>query len=116
MQNKSIRNIQTKMNKSRRLSHDEIYNTLQLAYHLDNFVHQFSIFPDWRKIATLLPNINRASTVLVTDRGKAVVNAIKKVVPNAALVHCWNHIHSDANIGLNNTVVKATINWYISAT
>lgn len=43
---KQIRNIQTKMKKSRRLSHDEIYNTLQLAYHLDNFVHQFSIFPD----------------------------------------------------------------------
>lgn len=50
----------------------------------------------WRKIATLVPNINRASTVLVTDRKKAVVNAIKKVIPNAALVHCWNHIHSDA--------------------
>lgn len=168
---KQIRNMQTKMNKSRRLSHDEIYNTLQLAYHLDNFVHQFSIFPDlqcfvankellqelnkilqvksdeipllsydttiligdfyvsvlvfkhvlfdcnpsipvafyihnrkseeihldfWRKIATLVPNINRASTVLVTDREKAVVNAIKKVIPNATLVHCWNHIHSDA--------------------
>lgn len=43
---KQISNIQKKMNKSRRLSHDEIYNTLQLAYHLDNFVHQFSIFPD----------------------------------------------------------------------
>lgn len=50
----------------------------------------------WRKIATLVPNINRASTVLVTDREKAVLNAIKKVIPNAALVHCWNHIHSDA--------------------
>lgn len=168
---KQIRNIQAKMNKARRLSHDEIYNTLQLAYHLDNFVHHFSIFPDlqcfvankellqelnkilqvksdeipllsydttfligdfyvsvlvfkhvlfdcnpsipvafyihdrkseeihvdfWRKIATLVPNINRASTVIVTDREKAVVNAIKKVVPNAALVHCWNHILSDA--------------------
>lgn len=69
-----------------------------------------------RKIATLVPNINRASTVLVTDREKAVVNAIKKVVPNAALVHCWNHIHSDAKHWINNTVVKATINWYISAT
>ena len=34
--------------------------------------------------------------MIVTDREKAVVNAIKKTVPNAALVHCWNHILSDA--------------------
>ena len=29
-----------------RLSHDQIYNTLQLAYHLEDCVHQLSIFPD----------------------------------------------------------------------
>lgn len=34
--------------------------------------------------------------MIITDREKAVVNAIKKTVPNAALVHCWNHILSDA--------------------
>lgn len=169
---KQIRNIQANMNKARKLAHDEIFNTLQLAYPLDNFVHQFSIFPDlqcfvankellqelnkilqvksddislllydttffigdyyvlvlvfkhvlfdcnpsipvafyihdrksdeihldfWRKIATLVQSIHRASTVIVTDREKAIVNAIEKVVPNAALIYCWNHIHSDAN-------------------
>lgn len=43
-----------------------------------------------------MPNLNKESTVIVTDREKAVVNAIKKTVPNANLVHCWNHIFSDA--------------------
>lgn len=43
-----------------------------------------------------MPNLNRETTVVVTDREKAVVNAIKKTVPNATLVHCWNHIFSDA--------------------
>lgn len=166
-----VRNVQRQVNKTKKLTHDEIYNTLQLAFHLDDYVHQLTIYPDlqcfvankellmelnknlqvksnevpllsydttfligdfyvsvlvfkhvwfecsptipvafyihdrkseeihhdfWRKICKLVPNLNRETTVVVTDREKAVVNAIKKTVPNATLVHCWNHIFSDA--------------------
>lgn len=41
-----IRNVQRQMNKTKKLTHDEIYNTLQLAFHLDDYVHQLTIYPD----------------------------------------------------------------------
>lgn len=165
------RNVKRRLVKTKRISQDEIYNTLQLAFHLDNYVQQLLIFPDlqcfvankelltelnrilqvksdeiplmsydttfligdfyvsvlvfkhvifqtspsipvafdihdrkseqlhqdfWRKILQLVPNMNKASSVLVTDREKAVVNAIKKEASQITLVHCWNHILSDA--------------------
>lgn len=58
----------------------------------------------WRKIATLVPNINRASTVLVTDREKAVVNAIKKFQ-----MQPWSIAGTTSTVMLN---IGLTTRWY----
>lgn len=41
-----IRNVQRQGNKTKKLSHNEIYNTLKLAFHLDDYVHQLTVYPD----------------------------------------------------------------------
>lgn len=42
----------------------------------------------------LLPNVKNCP-VIVTDRESALNNAIKSYLPNAKIVHCWNHIRRD---------------------
>ena len=42
---KQVENIYMSMQRKNRLSQDDIYNTLELAYQLDGFVMQFDIFP-----------------------------------------------------------------------
>jgi hypothetical protein len=41
-----VKNIKKAMNTEKRLSKDDLYNTVQLAYHLKDFVHQITVYPD----------------------------------------------------------------------
>ena len=42
---KQVQNLYMSMQRKKRLSQDDLYNTLELAYQLDGFVMQFDIFP-----------------------------------------------------------------------
>ena len=42
-----------------------------------------------------IPNLGKASVKIVTDREVGITNALKKVFPNAHVLHCWNHILRD---------------------
>ncbi|XP_076036819.1 uncharacterized protein LOC143022480 [Oratosquilla oratoria] len=41
-----VKNIKKAVNAEWRLSKDDLYNTVQLAYHLKDFVHQVTVYPD----------------------------------------------------------------------
>jgi hypothetical protein len=165
-----VRNRHRLLRKETRLTHDQIYRTLELAYHLDGVVHEIAIYPDfycivahpevtselnkvlmvksdatallsydatfnigdfyvsilvfrhvlfqggvtipaafiihdrkcsdvhdrfWRKLIQIVPNLKKNCPVIVTDRESALNNAIKSYLPNAKIVHCWNHIRRD---------------------
>ena len=47
-----------------------------------------------------LPSINRESVVFVVDREPAITNALETMLPNATVVHCWNHIKRDVRYWL----------------
>ena len=49
----------------------------------------------FQEIFKLIPPFSKAYVPIVTDREKAITNAIKRVMPNARLVYCWNHILCD---------------------
>ena len=38
----------TRERKKYKISHDEIFSTLQLCYQLDEYVHELQVFPDLR--------------------------------------------------------------------
>ena len=49
----------------------------------------------FQEIFKLIPSFSKAHVPIVTDREKAITNAIKRVMPNVRLVYCWNHILCD---------------------
>lgn len=49
----------------------------------------------FQEIFKLIPSFSKAHVPIVTDREKAITNAIKRVMPNVRLVYCWNHILRD---------------------
>ena len=41
-----VSNIKKRVDKANRLSHDDLYNLVELSYHLSDFVRNVTIFPD----------------------------------------------------------------------
>jgi len=37
-------------------------------------------------------NLNSQNTVIVTDRERSIINAIRKHLPDATKLYCWNHL------------------------
>ncbi len=48
-----------------------------------------------RECAARIPALKKTTLPVVTDREKAIVNAIKQNLPAASLVYCWNHVLRD---------------------
>lgn len=42
-----------------------------------------------------IPSLKRANCPLVTDKERAIVNAIKHEIPTVEVLFCWNHIFRD---------------------
>ena len=51
---KQVQNAKANVTKSKRLSRDDLYNALELSYHLEGFTHQIDIYPDLVVIVGLL--------------------------------------------------------------
>ena len=42
-----------------------------------------------------IPSLKKVNCPLVTDKEKAIVNAIRSELPTVTVLHCWNHIFRD---------------------
>jgi hypothetical protein len=60
-----IRNIAKKVRREKRLSHDELYSTLEIAYHVDSFVHAYSIFPDLQCVIGLKDILDELNNLIL---------------------------------------------------
>lgn len=61
------------MKAKRRISHDQLYNSLQLAYQIDSFVHGITVFPDLAIVfgsTEIIQEVNKMSpsSCLMTQR------------------------------------------------
>ena len=67
---KQLENLRYKQNCRKKLTHDSAYNTLQLAYNLDNFVVEFALYPELRLVLAskqLADELNRLLSVKGSD-------------------------------------------------
>jgi len=49
----------------------------------------------FKECTSYIPALRNTNAPLVTDKEKAIINAIKQQLPSVSLVHCWNHILRD---------------------
>jgi hypothetical protein len=68
-----IKNLQKQVRAERRLSHDQIYNSLQLAYHVDGFVHKISVYPDLTVVLRLPDLLQELNKMLIFKSDEPVV-------------------------------------------
>ncbi|CAG2237138.1 unnamed protein product [Mytilus edulis] len=61
---KQVENLVRKVNEEERLSKDDIYNLLLLAYHMDGFIHEVTVFPDLSSIIALPEMISIVNQLL----------------------------------------------------
>ena len=69
---KQVQNAKANVTKSKRLSRDDLYNALELSYHLEGFTHQIDIYPDLVVIVGLKEMLLELNKVLETKCGKEV--------------------------------------------
>ena len=67
---KQVENIYMSMQRKKRLSQDDIYNTLELAYQLDGFVMQFDIFPSLLLVLGLRESVRDFNDLLQIKRSE----------------------------------------------
>ena len=60
-----------------------------------------------------IPRLGKKTVPIVTDREVGIVNAITKVLPNARLLICWNHILRDLKFWLSkHGATQKDLSWY----
>ncbi|VDI35357.1 Hypothetical predicted protein [Mytilus galloprovincialis] len=67
---KQVENIVRKVNEDKRISKDDVYNLVLLAYHLEGFIHEVTVFPDLTSIIALsdmISIVNQLLDVNTTD-------------------------------------------------
>ncbi|CAF0941334.1 unnamed protein product [Didymodactylos carnosus] len=84
--------------RKQKLSHDELYNVYDMGFELPNFVHSYSLLPNYLTeiMKTLCPEIDDGRCVIVTDNEKSFKNAFMFHFPNLRQYRYWNHL--DKNI------------------
>ncbi|CAC5391402.1 unnamed protein product [Mytilus coruscus] len=61
---KQVGNIVRKVNEEKRISKDDIYNLVLLAYHLEGFIHEVTVFPDLTSIIAIPDMISIVNQLL----------------------------------------------------
>ena len=72
---KQVENLRYKQNQEKKISHDSAYNTLQLAYNLENYVHEFAVYPEVKLVLAckeLTDELNRL--LMVKDIGHVLLS------------------------------------------
>ena len=70
---RQIKNLATIQRKKFRVSHDELYGSLQLAYHINDFVKLMSVFPDIRIILGSKDILSELNTLLTVKSDEPVL-------------------------------------------
>jgi hypothetical protein len=70
---KQVKNAQRIVRAERRISHDEIYNVVEIANHLEPFVHYYKVHPDMICILGIKELFDEFSRVLEVDPDSSVI-------------------------------------------
>ena len=54
----------------------------------------------FKECVTRIPGLRKTKSPLVTDKERAIVNAVKAEIDNVPVVHCWNHILQNIRLWL----------------
>ena len=54
-----------------------------------------------------IPNLKCVPIPVVADKEPGITNSIRKVVPHASVLHCWNHIKQDFKFWLGQQQVSS---------
>jgi hypothetical protein len=72
----------------------------------------------WEKVKQFLPELCKANNIfLVSDEEKAIVNALKDLLPDVPAFRCWNHIFTNAKLKLQKLKLteQKIQSWYVDA-
>jgi len=61
---KQVENIVGKVNEQKRISKDDIYNLVLLAYHMEGYIHEVTVFPDLTAVIALPEMISLVNQLL----------------------------------------------------
>ncbi|CAC5412488.1 unnamed protein product [Mytilus coruscus] len=61
---KQVENIVRKVNEQKRIGKDDIYNLMLLAYHMEGYIHEITVFPDLTAIIALPEMISIVNQLL----------------------------------------------------
>ena len=61
---KQVENIVRKVNEQKRISKDDIYNLVLLAYHMEGYIHEVTVFPDLTAVIALPEMISLVNQLL----------------------------------------------------
>ena len=48
-----------------------------------------------RNLCKHIPNLQKSTVPIITDRERSITNALTNVLPNAQVFYCWNHFKQD---------------------
>ena len=54
----------------------------------------------FKECVKCIPALKKTKCPLVTDKEQAIVDTVKKELPNIYLVHCWNHLFRNIRLWL----------------
>jgi hypothetical protein len=72
----------------------------------------------WEKVKQFLPELCKANNIfLISDEEKAIVNALKDLLPDVPAFRCWNHIFTNAKLKLQKLKMteQKIQSWYVDA-
>uniref|UniRef100_A0A1X7TYR6 MULE transposase domain-containing protein n=1 Tax=Amphimedon queenslandica TaxID=400682 RepID=A0A1X7TYR6_AMPQE len=103
---KQLRNLRYDFLHKSRMSKDALYNVHKIAYDIPGFVWKIITYPDLIVIFGLQELLDEMDKVLlkapfVTDREKAITNALQAELPKVFHVSCWNHVIRDIRFWLS---------------
>ena len=61
---KQVENIVRKLNEQKRISKEDIYNLVLLAYHMEGYIHEVTVFPDLTAVIALPEMISLVNQLL----------------------------------------------------
>ena len=86
---KQLQNHQAISNSSHQLGKDDIYNMIQLAYHLEGLVSEITVFPDLTTVSAL-PEIFKTFTEILQSNASTPVSLVYDTISTWVIFMCHN--------------------------
>ncbi|KAK3098112.1 hypothetical protein FSP39_016207 [Pinctada imbricata] len=98
---KQIENIRYKQNKEKKISHDSAYNTLQLAYNLENYVIEYALYPELRLVLACKELTDELNRLLLLTEGEPVLLSMNSTEDSQYIPEV-SKTSNDIDLNLNN--------------